>query len=208
MSRRSKSLTAAVMLALTSVLAIIVAPWPAAATNAPSPAVAHHTSLDDGPLLPPGTDQPFSLRATTPGLTDRYAITFSGLGFIAVVTAGSTTARRQAATFVARHGLATSECYSFESSTNPGHYLRHSGFRIRLNPNDGSALFAADATFCVAAGHTPNGLAWQSFNYPTRYLRHYNNRLWIASNGGRRAFDTTANWANDTTWFTAEPWAP
>jgi non-reducing end alpha-L-arabinofuranosidase len=117
-----------------------------------------------------------------------------------------TTAQKQAATFIARRGLANSECYSFESSTSAGQFLRHSRFRIRLNTDDGSALFAADATFGAVPGYTPQGLSWQSFNYPTRYLRRHNNQLWIAGNGGRPAADTPINWANDTTWFTAAPW--
>jgi len=198
----SKSVTVALALALT--LAGVVAAIPATAG-------VHDlviTAEDEGPFLPPGTDQPFSLRATTPGFTNRYVATVRGRGVAAVVTDGSTAAQKQAATFIARHGLATSECYSFESRTRPGHFLRHSSFRIWLSPNDGSALFAADATFCVAAGHNGRGLAWQSFNYQTRYLRHFNNRLFIASNGGRFPFDTTTRWADDTTWFTAAPWVP
>lgn len=191
---RLKSFNRVLMLALAAAVAVIATP-PAAATG-------------DEPILPPGTDQPFSLRATTPGFTNRYAATASGLGVTIAVTADSSTARKEAATFIARRGLATSECYSFESRTTLGNYLRHSGFRIRLDPNDGTARFAADATFCITSGHTPRGLSYQSFNFPERFLRHYRNQLWIASNGGRLPSDARANWANDTTWFTAAPWAP
>lgn len=64
---------------------------------------------------------------------------------------------------------------SFESYNHSGRYLRHSGFELRLEEQDGSDLFAADATF-----HQEPGLAdgsWTSFrsqNFPDRYLRHSN----------------------------------
>ncbi|HZM76884.1 MAG TPA: AbfB domain-containing protein [Candidatus Limnocylindrales bacterium] len=196
---RFRSLSAAVMVTLAAAVAVIAVPTPA--TAGPQLGASE-------PILPPGTDQPFSLRATSPGSTNRYVTTVRGFGVIAVITDSSTTAQKQAATFIARRGLATSECYSFESSTSPGQFLRHSRFRIRLDANDGSVLFAADATFCAVGGHTPRGLSWQSFNHPTRYLRHYNKELWIASNGGRLPSDNPINLANDTTWFTAAPRAP
>lgn len=72
-----------------------------------------------------------------------------------------------------RAGLADAAGISFESVNYPGRYLRHSGYAIRLDANDGTAQFAADATF-----HRTAGLAdasWASFtshNFPTRYLRH------------------------------------
>jgi len=206
MSMRFRSFTVATVAMVTSAVAVGAAPLTAVAS--PPVVLSAAPAADGEPILPPGTDQPFSLRVTTPRLTNRYAATARGFGVTAIVTAGSTTALKQAATFIARRGLATSECYSFESRTTPGQFLRHSRFRILLHANDGSAQFASDATFCAVGGHTPNGLSWQSFNFPARYLRHYNSQLWIASNGGRLASDTPVNWANDTTWFTAGPWAP
>ena len=75
----------------------------------------------------------------------------------ATVNASSTTTLKQDATFVVRHGLADSSCYSFESRNFPGHFLRHSQFRLRKDPNDGTALFAQDATFCADAGRFGSG---------------------------------------------------
>ncbi|WP_244933381.1 AbfB domain-containing protein [Micromonospora tulbaghiae] len=77
-------------------------------------------------------------------------------------------------------GLADSAGVSFESVNYPGNYLRHYDYAVRLDPNDGTATFRADATF-----HRTAGLAdgtWSSFrshNFPTRYLRHYDYRLRI-----------------------------
>ncbi|MEU6076792.1 glycoside hydrolase family 43 protein [Micromonospora sp. NPDC047074] len=70
-------------------------------------------------------------------------------------------------------GLADPAGVSFESVNRPGNFLRHSGYAIRLEPNNNTATFRADATF-----HRTPGLAdssWTSFrshNFPDRYLRH------------------------------------
>ena len=70
-------------------------------------------------------------------------------------------------------GLSDPAGVSLESVNYPGRYLRHSGYAIRLDARDGTAAFAADATF-----HRVPGLAdstWASFRsatFPDRYLRH------------------------------------
>ncbi len=67
------------------------------------------------------------------------------------------------------------DCVSFESRNFPGYYLRHVGFALTLEANDGSAQFAADATFRRVAGLAD--AAWTSFrsyNYPDRHMRHAN----------------------------------
>ena len=62
---------------------------------------------------------------------------------------------------------------SFQSVNFPTRYLRHYDYQLRLDVNDGTSTFAADATF-----HREAGLAdatWSSFrshNFPTRYIRH------------------------------------
>ncbi|GAB7036227.1 MULTISPECIES: glycoside hydrolase family 43 protein [Catenuloplanes] len=62
---------------------------------------------------------------------------------------------------------------SFESVNYPGHYLRHYGFDFRLEPGDGSATFAGDATFRRVAGLADSSWSsFQSYNYPDRYVRH------------------------------------
>jgi hypothetical protein len=72
-----------------------------------------------------------------------------------------------------RPGLSDPSAVSFESVNFPGRYLRHQGFEVVLAPDDGTARFAADATFTREAGLA--NASWSSFrsvNYPTRYLRH------------------------------------
>ncbi|MFC0533632.1 glycoside hydrolase family 43 protein [Phytohabitans kaempferiae] len=70
-------------------------------------------------------------------------------------------------------GLADAAAVSFESVNRPGNFLRHNNYAIRLDPNNGSAGFRADATFYRTAGLADG--AWTSFrsyNFPDRYLRH------------------------------------
>lgn len=62
---------------------------------------------------------------------------------------------------------------SFRSVNYPDRYLRHSGYVVGLAANDGSAAFAADATFHRVPGLADS--AWTSFrshNFPDRHLRH------------------------------------
>jgi hypothetical protein len=54
--------------------------------------------------------------------------------------------------FFVRDGTADPTKVSFESVNYPGRFLRHSGFRLYLHPNDGSPLFKADSTFQTLNG--------------------------------------------------------
>jgi hypothetical protein len=70
-------------------------------------------------------------------------------------------------------GLADPAGVSFQSVNYPDRYLRHSDYQVRLDANDGTALFRADATFYRVAGLADG--TWSSFrsyNFPDRYLRH------------------------------------
>ena len=70
-------------------------------------------------------------------------------------------------------GLASSACVSFQSTDQPGAYLRHSNALLWTDISDGSANFDKDATFCLRAalsGTDPAGHALESFNYPGNYV--------------------------------------
>ncbi|MFJ5985329.1 AbfB domain-containing protein [Lentzea sp. NPDC092896] len=67
-------------------------------------------------------------------------------------------------------GLADARCYSFES------------------PNDGSALFRDDATFCARPGLNGTGVTLESINLP--------------------GFDRPRTLTADSTWTIVAPWAP
>jgi non-reducing end alpha-L-arabinofuranosidase len=79
-----------------------------------------------------------------------------------------------------RPGLANSSGVSFESVNVAGRFLRHSNYVVGLAANDGTALFAADATFVRTAGLAdPAWASFRSHNFPDRYLRHANLQLRI-----------------------------
>ncbi|MGW2616518.1 AbfB domain-containing protein [Streptomyces sp. NPDC001500] len=77
---------------------------------------------------------------------------------------------RADSTFDVVKGLANGSCYSFR--TADGAYLRHRNFVLRAERNDGSGLFAQDATFCVSRSSYGDTVMFQSVNYPDRMLRH------------------------------------
>ncbi|GAA4250186.1 alpha-L-arabinofuranosidase B [Dactylosporangium darangshiense] len=156
-------------------------------------------------LLTPGSS--ISLRATTACCTTRY-INHSGASVnTAVVDSGSSATAKANASWIVRAGLANSSCVSFESKNTAGSYLRHQNYQLYVHANDGSALFASDATFCPQAGKNGQGNSFASSNYSTRYIRHYNNLVYIASNGGSNAFDATGLWADDVSWVVTGSWA-
>lgn len=80
----------------------------------------------------------------------------------------------------ARGGTAGLECVTFESDNYPGRFLRHRDYALHLDVHDGSALFTADATFCVVPG-AGETFALRSLNYPTRYLTRDGTSLTITT---------------------------
>ncbi|MFC0104743.1 AbfB domain-containing protein [Kibdelosporangium aridum] len=99
-----------------------------------------------------GRDELISLKVTTFGLTNRYLRHQDSVTRTDVVTNTSPDLLKQDSTFWARPGLANPSCLSFESRNFPGEYLRHANSVIRKDPNDGTAAFAGNATFCARPG--------------------------------------------------------
>lgn len=79
------------------------------------------------------------------------------------------------AQFRIRKGLdGVSGNVSFESVNFPGYFLRHYGFAVELQRNDGSGAFRGDASFTPVAGLSDSSAtSYRSANVPDRYLRHY-----------------------------------
>jgi hypothetical protein len=159
------------------------------------------------PVLTPGSR--ISLQATTSCCTADYITHHDNDTGVALteVNGASAATLKADATWVVRAGLSNSSCVSFESANRAGQFLRHSNFQIALQANDGSSLFAQDATFCVQPGNSGIGSSFQSANFSTRYLRHFNFAAYVASNGGTNTFDSTSLWADDTSWGVSQPWA-
>ncbi|WP_317454177.1 AbfB domain-containing protein [Streptomyces sp. TRM68416] len=108
-------------------------------------------------------------------------------GVLAPVGASGSAATRQTTTFTFVPGLADSDCYSLKDAA--GRYLRHYAFRVRLDTDDGSALFQKDATFCPRPGAGSGSLSLESYNYPGRYLRHRDDlQLWLDTSENTAAY--------------------
>ncbi len=147
-----------------------------------------------------------SLKATTPCCTSDYLTgdypSGDEVGADAVTSSSSTTLKEDA-TWIVRPGLANSNCISFETNNGSGDYIRHSGFELYLQPNDGTTLFANDATFCPRTGNSGSNYSFMSYNYSYKYVRHYNYIGYVASDGGSNTWDASSLWYEDTTWATA-----
>ncbi|KAL4966444.1 alpha-L-arabinofuranosidase B [Aspergillus stella-maris] len=155
-------------------------------------------SLTSGDELTVGDS--VSLRATTSGYDDRYIAHTDSTVNTQVVTSSSERTLQQQASWTVRTGLGNSACFSFESVDTPGSYIRHSDFTLLLNADDGSKLFAEDATFCPQESLNGEGSSLRSWSYPTRYFRHYENVLYAASNGGVHTFDSATSFNDDVSW--------
>jgi Alpha-L-arabinofuranosidase B (ABFB) domain len=214
-STRTRSATAATAASANATPIATATAGTAATATAGGTAVATATA-GSSPSAPPATSAPqptpgsvISINATTACCTmfyirhddadDRVVIT--------QITAGSSALDKADATWIVQAGLADSACISFESANDPGQYLRHFDFELYLEPNDGSAQFAQDATFCPRPGNSGQGYSFQSVNYPTQYIRHYNYVVYIASDGGSNPWDNNLSvWPEDTTWLVTQPW--
>jgi hypothetical protein len=66
-------------------------------------------------------------------------------------------------------------------------------------PNDGSTLFAADATFCARASLVGDGAfrSFESKNLPNYYLRHAGGRLRIDPFADNAVYRADASWRID-----------
>ncbi|KAF9566060.1 glycoside hydrolase family 54 protein [Agrocybe pediades] len=163
------------------------------------------TSMTSGPALSVGSH--VSLRATTSCCTNRFISHQGSTVNTQVVSSSNTTTVKQQASWVVRTGLANSACFSFESVDTAGSFLRQSSFQLMLNANDNSKGFHEDATFCPQAGLNGQGNSVRSWNYPTRFFRHFGNVLYIASNGGVHDFDATALFNDDVSFVVSSGFA-
>jgi hypothetical protein len=122
-----------------------------------------------------------------------------GYAALAPVTAASDTATRQRATFTVVAGLADPACVTFRAAD--GRYLRHYELRLQLSPQDSTALFREDATFCPHPGATATSVTLQSHNYPVLVLRYRDGGFYIDGSDGSAAF------ARQSSFIVRKPWA-
>ncbi len=148
-----------------------------------------------------------SLRVLTPGFDNRYLRHSVNLGYTEVVTGASENYVKQDATWRIVTGLADASCYSFESRNYPGNFLRHAASRLRKDALENSDVFRQDATFCTHASAS-GGVRFAAYNYPYRFLRHYNSEVWIADGRGGDAWNTPGGYDADSRWSVDAAWAP
>ncbi|KAF9770823.1 hypothetical protein IL306_011570, partial [Fusarium sp. DS 682] len=142
--------------------------------------------------------------ATTPGFTNRYLAHDGSTVNTQVVTSSSDTAAQKKSSWIVRQGLVTSAlgCVSLESVDTPGSFIRQNGFKLVINANDGSKPFSEDATWCPQQSFDSTGSnALRSWNYPTRYFRHYSNTGYAAMDGGWNDFDASTDFTEDASWL-------
>ncbi|KAI6758276.1 hypothetical protein HG530_010516 [Fusarium avenaceum] len=163
------------------------------------------TSMTSGPALSVGSS--VSLKLTTSGYTNRYLAHTDSAVNTQVVDSSSSAALKKQASWTVRSGLANSGCVSFESNDTPGSYIRHYDFVLVVNKSDGTKAFNEDATFCPQTSLNTQGTSIRSWNYPTRYLRHYNNNGYAASQGGVHTFDAASSFADDVSFVIAKGFA-
>ncbi|QOV39136.1 AbfB domain-containing protein [Streptomyces ferrugineus] len=133
----------------------------------PSKPPSHEAGSPSATPKPPSGDTWRSIRSVN--YPDRYWQVSDG--YVALNRVGGSTSR-QDSTFRQVKGLANGSCLSF--ATDDGQYLRHRSFVLRAERNDGSALFAQDATFCPRGSYHSGAAMLESVNYPGYFLRHKN----------------------------------
>lgn len=163
-----------------------------------------------GPVgsLVPGSE--VSLRATSPSSSQEYIRTGTsnnGLAVIAPVGPTSSPRAKADASWVVQPGLANASCVSFEAFSDPGAYLESTDFALHVRPDDGSTAFARGATFCPRSVGGTRGTVFQSYGYPDMYIRHYDQHVYLASDGGTSDWDVFVGWGLDTGWAVTAPWA-
>lgn len=102
--------------------------------------------------------------------------------FLGELTETSTELDRRDASFVVVPGLADSSGVSLLASNFSGHYLRHQGFRLKLQPLANDDLYRRDATFHIVPGLADSSrISLRSVNFPTHYVRHRGFSLYLES---------------------------
>lgn len=157
------------------------------------------TSLTSGTALTVGST--ISFHVTTAGYTTRYIAHTGTTVNTQEVTSSSDTTLKEQASWIVATGLGNSDCFSFESVDTPGGYIRHQAFSLIISANDGTQQFYEDATFCPQTALNGEGDSIRSWSYPTRYFRHYNNVLFVASNGGVHDFDNANSFTDDVSFL-------
>ncbi len=139
-------------------------------------------------------DVPLALAATH--VADAaMGVDAASLGVLQALPGVPTEAQLATSRLVVRAGLADATCVSLEVAGTPGRFLRHAGYRLRSDADDGTALFRNDATFCPEPGLAGHSLTLRSKNFPTYVLRERDGQLWIDPEAADARFRNSATWS-------------
>ena len=152
------------------------APPPGAKATSKGPTSATTNAGTARLALAPNTSR--SLQSVSQ--SDGYVVQVDNLANVVQVTASSGAQTKLAATFTVVPGLADANCFSFTAN---GRYLRHSGSRLQLDPNDSGQAFRDDATFCARTGSASGSVCLESKNSPNRYIHQRGSELWLDVKG-------------------------
>lgn len=149
-----------------------------------TPAAATTTTTTPAAAVRPVPGRPVSLESAD--LPGQFVTTVADLGVLTPVPAASDAALRRQATFTTVVGIADPKCFSFRAPD--GRYLRHSSWRLRLDPDQGTVLFRGDATFCARPGTPAGAITLEASNYPGWFIRHRSGEVWVDQTDGSAAF--------------------
>lgn len=164
----------------------VVAASPSPSAPAPPTRTASSRPTNTSPSVTAGRLALGPVSLESANATGRYAATSGNLGVLTSVSRDSGDSARARATFQVIRGLADASCFAFRAQD--GRYLRHSSWRVRLSPDEGTELFRGDATFCLRTGSVAGSVSFESSNYPGWFLRHRGDELWVDHADGSAAF--------------------
>ncbi|GIG69221.1 sigma-70 family RNA polymerase sigma factor [Phytomonospora endophytica] len=130
------------------------------------------------PLVPHGSWSLESVAANGQYLTHT--------GDLAALAVAGDEQNRRRATFTVVAGLADPDCVTFRAAD--GRYLRHYELRLRLDADQGTALFREDATFCPVAGATDGSVTLRAHNYPGSVMRSRDGGIFLDGSDGSEVF--------------------
>jgi len=94
-------------------------------------------------------------------------------------------------------GLRDASLVSFQSRSDPGRYLRHAGFTLWSDTNDGTSSFTADATFRYdqpLTGSSTLAKSLESVNFPGRYWNRNGTSISLTPFADTADYKTSATW--------------
>ncbi|WP_419212335.1 AbfB domain-containing protein [Maribacter sp. X9] len=136
-------------------------------------------------------------------LTD-YFITHQGIENqvkLILHTEEDLTANKESISFRVVAGLGDANGVSFESIDNPGYYLAHYNFLLKLRKLEDINILD-DATFLKVPGLAdPTKVSFESPNYPEYFIRHFNYEFGLVENDGSVAFKNDATFISSSSEF-------